>query len=360
LCHVNSQCQNAIILDVPYDLMQLTAEVKTLLDSRAMENLIDSRTADALCVKKQKLLSPRKVTNADGSQNAAGMLTHYCELRVRQGDREQVQTFFITNLGMDRIILGYPWFRDFNPQIDWVKRVLHGPRLKLEAKWYERMHRKQQSLAINRIITNPEYEEGDEVIIISRTNIAQQWAQEAQKGQKTEQGLPPQYQKWEHIFSEERVKRFPPARPEDHAIKLKPGAPDIIDCKVFPLTRIEKEATEKWIKDNEEKGYIERSNSPWSTPWFFVKKKSGELRPVQDYCEVNSWTICDVYPMPRIEQIMEDLAGKELFSKLDICSGYHNVRIKEEDRWKAAFKTHLGLFHPNVMLFGLTNSPTTF
>jgi predicted aspartyl protease len=60
--------------------MQLMAKVKTLLDSGAMENLMDSRTADVLCVKKQKLLSPRKVTNADGSQNAAGMLTHYCEL----------------------------------------------------------------------------------------------------------------------------------------------------------------------------------------------------------------------------------------------------------------------------------------
>jgi RNase H-like domain found in reverse transcriptase/Reverse transcriptase (RNA-dependent DNA polymerase)/gag-polyprotein putative aspartyl protease len=340
--------------------MQLTAEVKTLLDSGAMENLMDSRTANALCVKKQELLSPRKVTNADGSQNAAGMLTHYCELRVRQGDKEQVQTFFITNLGMDRVILGYPWFRDFNPQIDWAKRILHGPQLRLEAKWYERMRRKQQSLTIRWVVASPEYEEGDEVIIVSRANIAQQWAQEAQKQQKEERKLPPQYQRWEHVFSEERAKRFPPSRPEDHAIKLKPGAPDVIDCKIFPLTRIEKEATEKWIRDNEEKGYIERSNSPWSTPWFFVKKKSGELRPVQDYREVNSWTVRDVYPMLHIEQIMEDLAGKELFSKLDVRSGYHNVRIKEEDQWKAAFKTHLGLFHPNVMLFGLTNSPATF
>jgi hypothetical protein len=232
---------------------------------------------------------------------------------------------------MDRVILRYPWFRDFNPQIDWTKRMLHGPQLRLEAKWYERMRQRQQNLAIDQIITTPEYEKGDEVIIVSRTNIAQQWAQEAQKEQKGEQRPPPQYQRWEHVFSEERAKRFPLARPEDHAIKLKPGAPDVIDCKIFPLTCIEKEATEKWIKDNEEKNYIERSNSPWSTPWFFIKKKSGELRPVQDYREVNSWTVCNVYSMLRIEQIMEDLAGKELFSKLDVRSGYHNVRIKEED-----------------------------
>jgi hypothetical protein len=89
--------------------------------------------------------------------------------------------------------------------------------------------------------------------------------QEARKEQKEEQRLLPQYQKWEHVFSEERAKPFPPAQPEDHGIKLKPGAPDVIDCKVFPLTHIEKEAMEKWIKDNKEKNYIERSNSSWST-----------------------------------------------------------------------------------------------
>jgi hypothetical protein len=200
-----------IILDVPYDSMQLMAKVKTLLDSRAMENLMDSRTADALKVKKQELLSPRKVMNADSSQNAAGMLTHYCELWVRQGNKEQVQTFFITNLGMDHIILGYPWFRDFNPQIDWAKRVLHGPPLNFEAKWYKWMCRRQKNLTINWITTSPQYKEGDKIIVVARTNIAQQWAQEAQKGQKKEQELPPQYWRWEHVFSEECTKHFPPA-----------------------------------------------------------------------------------------------------------------------------------------------------
>jgi hypothetical protein len=86
-----------------------------------MENLMDSRTAEALQVKRQKLLSPRKVTNTNSSQNAAGMLTHYCELQIKQGSKEQVQMFFITNLSMDCVILRYPWFRDFNLQIDWAR-----------------------------------------------------------------------------------------------------------------------------------------------------------------------------------------------------------------------------------------------
>jgi hypothetical protein len=73
------------------------------------------------------------------------------------------------------------------------------------------VHCKQQNLAINQVITSPEYEEEEEIIVISRTNIAQQWAQEAQKEQKKEPRLSPQYQRWESVFSEEHAKRFPPA-----------------------------------------------------------------------------------------------------------------------------------------------------
>jgi hypothetical protein len=120
------------------------------------------------------------------------------------------------------------------------------------------------------------------------------------------------------------------------------------------------EATKEFLDKNKELGYIEEGESPWSTPWFFTHKKDGTLRPLQDYREVNKWTVRDVYPIPRIEQILEELEGKELFTALDVRWGYHNICIKPEDRWKAAFKTPYGLYLPNVMFFGLTNSPATF
>jgi RNase H-like domain found in reverse transcriptase/Reverse transcriptase (RNA-dependent DNA polymerase) len=107
-------------------------------------------------------------------------------------------------------------------------------------------------------------------------------------------------------------------------------------------------------------GYIEKTDSPWSSPWFFIKKKDGMLQPVQDYHEVNKWMVQDVYPIPRIEQILESLHGKELFTVFDVHMGYNNVLIKEEDQWKAAFKMPYGLYQPKVMFFGLTNSPATF
>jgi Reverse transcriptase (RNA-dependent DNA polymerase) len=154
--------------------------------------------------------------------------------------------------------------------------------------------------------------------------------------------------------------RFPPSRPEDHAIKLIPGAPETINCKVYPLTLAEQEATRKFLEENECLGYIEKTDSPWSSLWFFIKKKDGTLRLVQDYREVNKWTVWDVYLIPRIEQILESLHGKELFTVFDVRMGYNNVLIKKEDQWKAAFKTPYGLYQPRVMFFGLTNSPATF
>ena len=175
--------------------------------------------------------------------------------------------------------------------------------------------------------------------------------------------LPEEYDRHQVVFSEEAAKQFPPSRPEDHAIKLKPGAPAEINCKIYPLTKAELEATRKFLDDNLALGFIERCNkggSPWSTPWFFTGKKDGGLRPLQDYRVVNSYTVCDVYPIPRIEQILEELEGKTLFTALDIRWGYHNIRIRKEDQWKAAFKTPYGLFKLKVMFFGLSNSPPTF
>jgi hypothetical protein len=125
----------------------------------------------------------------------------------------------------------------------------------------------------------PEWEEGDEIILVAKTNMVQQWAEKVLKDRK-EPEIPPQYQQYAKVFSEEVAKQFPPAWLEDHAIKLKPGAPDTINCKVYPLNNDEREAMCKWIEENKEKNYIDESNSPWSTPWFFIKNKDGSLWPI--------------------------------------------------------------------------------
>ncbi|GLB34668.1 putative retrotransposable element tf2 155 kda protein type 1-like [Lyophyllum shimeji] len=97
-----------------------------------------------------------------------------------------------------------------------------------------------------------------------------------------------------------------------------------------------------------------------ASPVFFIKKKDGSLRLVQDYRALNAITVKNRYPLPLISELINNLRGARYFTKLDVRWGYNNVRIKEGDEWKAAFRTNRGLFEPLVMFFGLTNSPATF
>ena len=100
--------------------------------------------------------------------------------------------------------------------------------------------------------------------------------------------------------------------------------------------------------------------SPMASPFFFVKKKDGSLRPVQDYRKLNDMTVKNRYPLPLIQELVDKLKGARYFTKLDVRWGYNNVRVKEGDEWKAVFVTNHSLFEPLVMFFGLTNSPATF
>ena len=97
-----------------------------------------------------------------------------------------------------------------------------------------------------------------------------------------------------------------------------------------------------------------------ASPFFFIKKKDGSLRPVQDYRKLNEIMVKNRYLLPLIQELVDKLKGARHFTKMDIRWGYNNVRIKEGDEWKAAFRTNRGLFEPLVMFFGLTNSPATF
>jgi hypothetical protein len=110
-------------------------------------------------------------------------------------------------------------------------------------------------------------------------------------------------------------------------IQLKPDAPNMINCKTYPLTRPEMEVAKKFLDENQAMGYIELTNSPYSSPFFFIKKKDGSLCLVYDYQEINKWMIRDVYSIPQITLILEQLQGKMLFTGLDIRWRYNNIQI---------------------------------
>jgi len=145
----------------------------------------------------------------------------------------------------------------------------------------------------------------------------------------------------------------------DHTIDVKKGFIPR-KGKVYPLSREEREEVREFVKEQLRKGYIRPSKLPQMVPVFFVGKKDGRRRMVQDYRYLNEWTIKNNYPLPLISDVLENIRVKKLFTKMDLQWGYNNIRIKEEDEWKVAFMTPEGSFEPTVMFFELTNSPATF
>jgi hypothetical protein len=123
-----------------------------------------------------------------------------------------------------------------------------------------------------------------------------------------------------------------------------------------------KDLAELKVQLNEllDKGYIRPSSSPWGCPVLFVKKKDQSLRLCIDYRPLNAITIKNKYPLPHIDILFDQLAGTKLFSKVDLRSGYHQIKIHSEDVPKTAFSTRYGLYEYLVMSFRLTNAPAHF
>jgi hypothetical protein len=160
------------------------------------------------------------------------------------------------------------------------------------------------------------------------------------------------------VFLED-LPRMPPDRDVEFIIELQPGTAPI---SRWPYKMTPKELAELKVQLNEllDKGYIHPSSSPWGCLALFVKKKDQSLRLCVDYRPLNAVTIKNKYPLPRIDILFDQLAGAKVFSKVDLRSGYHQIKIRPEDVPKIAFSTRYGLYEYLVMSFGLTNAPAHF
>ncbi|KAJ6819602.1 uncharacterized protein M6B38_400345 [Iris pallida] len=173
-----------------------------------------------------------------------------------------------------------------------------------------------------------------------------------------EQTFPRVVEEFKDVFPEE-LPGLPPDRAVEFSIDLIPGAAPIAK-KIYPMNKEELAELNKQIKELLSKGFIQPSASPWGAPVLFVKKKDGTLRLVIDYRALNEVTIKNKYPLPRIDQLFDQLGEARVFSKIDLRSGYHQVKVKKEDIPKTAFRTRYGHYEFLVMPFGLTNAPAIF
>ncbi|GKC93808.1 putative reverse transcriptase domain-containing protein, partial [Tanacetum coccineum] len=160
------------------------------------------------------------------------------------------------------------------------------------------------------------------------------------------------------VFPED-LPSLPPVRQVEFQIDLMPGAAPVARA-CYRLAPSEMQELSNQLQELADRGFIRPSTLPWGAPVLFVKKKEGSFRMCIDYRELNKLTVKNCYPLPRIDNLFDQLQGLSVYSKIDLRSGYHQLRVRDEDIPKTAFRTRYGHYEFQVMPFGLTNAPAVF
>src|SRR5713101_2422817 len=299
-----------------------------------------------------------KVTNANGTENKHGMIKEYVILRVQIDEHIEELEFAVMQLNSTNIFLGLDWLRHHNPLVNW-----NTGQLRFESCPKECQHNSVRSAGVDKvqIETQAHAQEQWEILEVLKEQVeGRKYSYEPIKMVTFEEVVPKHYHEYKDVFDEKEFNKLPQRRTWDHTIELEEGFTPARG-HIFPLNPgLEKEMNE-FIDENLWTGRIRPSKSPNAASFFFVEKKGDtKRRLVQDYQRLNGFTRRNRYPLPLIGEMISGLKHSKVLSKMDVRWGYNNIRIREGDKWRAAFHTKRGLFKPMVMFFRLMNSPVTF
>ena len=361
--------------------------LQALLDSGATLNFVNETIVKNLALKTTPC-APTKVTLADGRvlTHATRQTTlHYYIANVPQED-----TFLVAPMGDHSIILGMPWLERVNPQIDWPTKTVDFSSSPTQNKHSitteepivpipkptPKPLNPTKTVDFSSLSTQDKHRPlmglttricpDDQVFLAiyhpTRHSLSTLSNTEpTNERPKTPVKLPPEYNDFADVFSENNANKLPPLRGHlDHSISLEEGTKPQFG-PIYNLSEIELEVLKEYIETHLANGFIRPSSSPFGAPVLFVKKPHGRgLRLVVDYRALNRVTIKNRYPLPLISELLDRLRKAKLFTKIDLRAAYNLIRIARGEEWKTAFRTRYGHFEYLVMPFGLTNAPATF
>jgi len=368
-------------------------KVSVFVDSGASDEFIDKSFVHRVPgFKIHRLPVPRDVEMFDGTSTTNNQVTHYAVGAVQIGPRIFPDAFYITNLGSHDICFSHSWLKRYNPNINWETQEIHEYR-GTQPIMSEENHdpiplspstNPADAFSAGGVIPAIEAEQARRAQIFSNTFVTLQAYQAVSAAIKEKQyhkltlrsattlngvskndkdwreSIPEAYRPFaDSVFSDESAERIPEHRPDfDCGIDIKEGE-TLSTCKIYDMSTEELQDMRAFLDEQLRKGFIKTSKSTASSPVFFVN--NGKTRRlVIDYRSLNSKIRLDEYPIPLSKTVMERLPTARIFTKFDVRAGFYNLRIKEGDEWKTAFKTMFGLYEFQVMPMGLATAPSTF
>ncbi|GJX13096.1 putative reverse transcriptase domain-containing protein [Tanacetum coccineum] len=320
--------------------------VKVLFDSGADRSFISISLASKLNIPSITIDTFYDIEMADGNLVSTNTVIKGCTLTLLN------QPFKIDlmpiKLGSFDVVIGMDWLSKYHAKILCDEKVIHIP-INGETLIIRGDRSKTRLNLISCIKTKRYISRGCQVFMIQ--------VMEKKSDEKKLEDISV-VKEFPDVFPED-LPGLPPVRQVEFQIDLIPGAAPVARTP-YRLAPSEMQELSNQLQELTDRGFIRPSTSPWGAPVLFVKKKDISFRMCIDYRELNKLTIKNLYPLSRIDDLFDQLQCSSIYSKIDLRSGYHQLRVREEDIPKTAFRTRYGHYEFQVMPFGLTNAPAVF